>query len=68
MNRARCELTRLKCKWTRKLKGKGVDETSIYLLALTKAKIINITRGSSNGKKIPIANGKKNAISSFAII
>ena len=42
-----------------KLKGKGVDETFIYQLALTKAKSINVTRRSSNGKKNPIANGKK---------
>ena len=31
----------------------------MYLLALTKAESINIIRRSSNGKKNPIANGKK---------
>ena len=35
-NRARTELNRLKCEWTRKGKGKGVDENPHYVLQETK--------------------------------
>ena len=33
-NRSRHELTRLKCKWTRKWEGKDVDESPLYALKI----------------------------------